>query len=192
MTYSALPVSIRRHDRPPVVGSGVGLNIRTFADKCPNVKLDPTDFPTDFLFLLLPKNGCPNRASFSDAETAEIALSMFDLLGAPSNLISTIPAISVQPNAHDQAAHSTLQLRTPHNYRWRVLLILLLLLPLHAKLETGTLVPKQCDTDNAIQSVITFENGCSLSTPFLSMLRQQLVERITVSGLISHTHPGPA
>lgn len=142
--------------------------------------------------ILLPKNGYPNRASFSNAETSEIASSMFDLLGAPSNLISTISAGSVQPNAHDQVEHSTPQLRTLYNYRWLVLLILLLLLPPHAKHENGTLAPKQCDTDNAIQCVITYENGCSLFTPFISMLRQQLVERIAVSGFISQTHTGPA
>jgi hypothetical protein len=54
------------------------------------------------------------------------------------------------------------------------------------------LAPIQYGTDNAISCVITYETGCSLFPPFHSKLRQQLDDRIAVSGLISHTHSGPA
>jgi hypothetical protein len=42
--------------------------------------------------------------------------------------------------------------------------------------------PKRCDTGSAISSVITYEIGCSLFSPFFSMLRHNSKERITVSG----------
>jgi hypothetical protein len=39
--------------------------------------------------------------------------------------------------------------------------------------------------------VITYEI-CSLLPPYVLMLRQQLDVRIAVSGLLGHTHAGPA
>ena len=126
---------------------------------------------------LLPKNDCPNMVSSSDAETSETASSTSVLSTSPSGLISTILAVSVPPDAHGPAEHSTLPLRTQHNYRWPVLLTQQPLLLHLAKSETCTLEPIQCGTGNAIPCVITYETGCSLFPPFHSKLRQQLVEK---------------
>ena len=73
------------------------------------------------------------------------ALSIF-----PLSLISTISAVSIQPNAHDQAAHSALSLRNQHNCKWPLPLRPQPLLLRHAKSEIGTSEPIQCGTDNAI------------------------------------------
>ena len=141
---------------------------------------------------LLPKNDCPNMASFSDAETAETVSLMSDLSASPKNLIPTASVVSSLQNAHGPVEHSIPPLHTLQIYRWPVPQILRPLLPLHAKSEIGTSAPIQCGTDNAIENVITYEIGYSLFPPFHSKLRQQLDARIAVSGFISHTHSGPA
>lgn len=149
-------------------------------------------FPLYLHNIPLPKNDCPNMASFSNSETAETVSSTSDPSTSPSGLISTTLAVSSLPNAHGLAAHSAQPPRIQQICRWPVLPFQQPLLPLHAKSEGGISAPIQCGTDNAISSVITYETGCSLFPPFHSKLRQQLDARIAVSGFISHTHSGPA
>src|SRR5208282_5546790 len=148
----------------------------------------PHPFPQCLRNIPLPKNDCPNMASSLNDQTAETASSMFALSVFPAGQISLTLAVSSLPNAHGPAVHSAPPPRTPHSHRLLVLLLRQHLLQHHAKSEICTSVPIQCDTDNAISSVITYETGCSLFPPLHSKLRQQLDVRITVSGFFSHTH----
>lgn len=152
----------------------------------------PHPYPLYLRNIPSPKNDCPNMASSLNSETAETASSMSALLAIPTGQISITSAVSSPPDEHGPAVHSVPPPRTLRSHRLPVLLLRQPLLPLHAKSDTGTSVPIQCDTDNAISSVITYETGCSLFPPLRSKLRQQLDVRIAVSGFLSHTHPGPA
>ena len=138
-----------------------------------------------------PKNDCPGRAFSSNAETDETAASMPAPSNAPANPIGQPSAVPSLPDAHDPAERSappprTRQTRISPQYRWPPLLS-----APRSKSETGTSAPIQHDTDNAIACVITCEI-CSLLPPYASWLRQQLGVRIAVSGLVGHSHPGPA
>ena len=140
----------------------------------------------------LPKNDCPNMVSSSNYETAETASSMSGLSAAPTDQISLASAVSSPPDVRGQVAHSAPPPHTQQSHRLPVFLLQQPPLPNLAKFDTDTSAPIQCDTDNAISSVITYETGCSLFPPLRSKLRQQLDVRIAVSGLFSHAHPGPA
>jgi len=110
---------------------------------------------------LLPKNGCPSRASSND-ETAGRASLMSALSAGQANLILRVWAESAPQDAHGQVARSALQPHNQHNRRLLLFHWLLPFSPIHAKYDIGTLAPIQCDIGNAISCVITFETCCSL------------------------------
>ena len=119
-----------------------------------------------------PKDGSPNIAFFVIPWNGSIPVSRCDLLNAPSNLISTLSVAPLWSDEHDPFGYS---FRLLHNgfARWiSVNKFWLLELGRHPKHDTGTLAPKQCDTDSAIWHVLISENGSWLSSLF-SWLREQ-------------------
>lgn len=111
---------------------------------------------------LLSKIDFPNKSFSSSGKTAESASSTSALSTYPSNPISITLAESSPPDGHGQAASLAL---LPHNLQSHRLPLCCSLSPLSPHLALcgiGTLAPIQCDTDNAISYVITFENGCLL------------------------------
>ena len=189
-------------------GGGLGscaavMNVRYLSPTVPSVALSVLDgghtyvscphqfrqYPHNTLW---PRSDCPNTVSSSASRTAEITSSMSGPSTVPSDPIATTSAGSAPPSGHDRLGHSVQPLHSQHNYRWPGSISLPFLLSALAGSDSDISEPRLYGTDNARLNVITSEIGCSLRSPFLAKLRQQLAERIAVSGLISHTHPGPA
>ena len=87
---------------------------------------------------------------------------MSALSAGQANPILQPLAESAPQDVHGQVARSVLQPHNLHNRRLLEFRSLLPLSPVHAKFDTGTLEPIQCDIGNAISCVITFKTCCSL------------------------------
>ena len=113
---------------------------------------------------LWPRNDSPNRASSSNAETAETFSSSFGPSIAPIAQILISSAEPLPPSARDQPAHSFQQLRIRQNHISLVCPIPGTPLSPPSECENDILAPTQHGTDSAISCVITY-GICSLLPP---------------------------
>jgi hypothetical protein len=112
----------------------------------------------------LPRNGCPNKVSSSNAGTGETIASHSALSIVQASPISTASAVSSTPDEHDPPVRSFQQLRIPKNRISPECQTADSPLSSQSKCGIGTSEPRLRDTDNAISCVITYEI-CSLLPP---------------------------